>query len=305
MNERQPIVFSRELDRAVTEADPDDLIMNNLDLATRVALWFWRRKTKEVPLEELQAQALLTLVEVVQGGKLDDIKDFKKYVMQAMYRNLFGMVQRESGMRIPQNRFRDVDDLRKIEDADRMTDAEVCAALGWTQRRLNSTRRALVSLSGHVSLGLPINDEGDLTLGDILPDSTPGPEEAFLNKLEKEEAREEIRAALAGFSPAIQRALSFRFGIPVPGLEKIALRELVALANNRSITSRGIQKLRKEVLGDGVVPSSAGSPFDGIHGGNGSRGGTRKSVAFEKWRYYSKNPAKWLPALKPAGSMGN
>ncbi len=302
--DRRPIVYSRELDRAVAEADPKDLIMSNLDQATRVALWFWRTQSKAIPLEELQAECLLTLVEVVREGRTDEIRNFKKYVMQAMHRALFTMVQEQSGAGIHQGKFQDVGRLRKIENVDAMTDAEICQELGWEQRRLRSTRQALAVLSGQVTLDQPVGDDEEQTIKDIIPDPEPGPEETVLDKLEKEEARRELVEAISELTPAMQRAVSLRFGVPVPGLEKMALRDVVALSHNRSITSRGIRELRKGALGGGVVPSGSGSPFGGIRGGDGPAGGTRESVALEKWRRYSSDPSKWPPALQSTGAVG-
>ncbi len=78
---RAAIEFSREIDEEAKKADPGDLIAINMPMAMRLARWYYN-KIHFIPLEDLQGEALLALVEAARrrGNEMNP-EDFEKYAL--------------------------------------------------------------------------------------------------------------------------------------------------------------------------------------------------------------------------------
>ncbi len=121
------------------------------------------------------------------------------------------------------------------------TDGELAEALGMSLERIMQARRAAREA---VSLDLPVGEDGDAFLGDLIEDrSSPPPEDTVSESL----LREQLREALDALGDRESRVLRLRYGLDggdPQTLEEVGKVFGVTRERVRQIEARAIRKLR-------------------------------------------------------------
>jgi RNA polymerase primary sigma factor len=128
--------------------------------------------------------------------------------------------------------------LRQSKGSD-PTEAEIAEAVGLTPERVREIRDSMQQL---VSLDKPIGEDGDATMGDLIPDlAVVDPAASALEG----EALSQIEAALAELEPRQRRVLELRYGLA--GGERMTYEHI---GEQLGLTRERIRQLHNHALLD-------------------------------------------------------
>lgn len=135
------------------------------------------------------------------------------------------------------------------------TDAEVAAELGWPVEKVRLLRRLLEAPEAlPLDAVVPGDDSGEDTFLDTLPDPTVDVEAEVTERLVAEQERAALARAIDELPPLMRAALSLRAGIPVPGVDRLTVNDVLRVAADLpSHTAKALRKLREEYA-DGLRP---------------------------------------------------
>jgi RNA polymerase primary sigma factor len=104
-----------------------------------------------------------------------------------------------------------------------------------------------------VSLEMPVGDDGDMSLGDLIEDSqTPSPEDVAM----QESMRALLNSALATLTPREAKVMRMRFGVDLRTeltLEEIGKHFDVTRERVRQIEAKAMLKLRHHTRGEQIL----------------------------------------------------
>ena len=205
----------KELSRRIERGDlaaKERMIEANLRLVVHVAKRF-QREDHGMTLLDLVQEGTIGLVRAVE--KFDYRRGLRFSTYATLWiRQAIGRAVTEKGrtVRLPVHVG---DRVRKLEAAERRltlaleatpSDRDLAEALEWTPEEVDELRRfARVP----VSLESPVGADGDVQLGELLPDGAPGPEDLVLRTA----LSGDVGAALAGLDPTQRRVLELRYGL--------------------------------------------------------------------------------------------
>jgi RNA polymerase primary sigma factor len=124
------------------------------------------------------------------------------------------------------------------------TDEEVAAA---AKLRVEQVRTLRLAAREPVSLDLPIGDDDGGRLGDLIEDTTPGPEQTVAVGV----VRSEIESILTALTPRERRVIQLRFGLVDDHqrtLEEVGRRLGVTRERARQIETTALRRLRRPSL---------------------------------------------------------
>jgi RNA polymerase sigma factor (sigma-70 family) len=233
------------LGRIVTEGQraKETMIQANLRLVVPQARKFSGR---DLDFIELIQEGNLGLLRAVE--KFDHTKGYKFstyavwWIRQALQR---GVASKGRTIRVPAHVWELYGKLRSTELRLRQskgsdpTEEEIAEEVGLTAQRVREVRDAMQQL---VSLDKPIGEDGDATMGDLIPDlAVVDPAASALEG----DAVSQIEAALAGLEPRQRRVLEMRYGLA--GGERMTYEHI---GEQLGLTRERIRQLHNHALLD-------------------------------------------------------
>jgi RNA polymerase primary sigma factor len=238
----EEVELAKRIERGDLEAK-ERMINSNLRLVISQARRF---QGQGLPMGDLVQEGMLGLIRAVE--KFDWRKGFKfstyavLWIKESIQR---GLANTGSTIRIPVHigqRERKVKKQERelaVKLGRQPTDAEIAAATGLPEEQV----REALELTKHLaSLDQSISEDGETSLGDLLPSDRPQPEEEVVNALGDARVRElvgrlpheerdviTLRFGLAGDEPASRREAGTQLGLSTEHtrrLEEQALRRL-------------------------------------------------------------------------------
>ncbi|MEU6644894.1 sigma-70 family RNA polymerase sigma factor [Saccharomonospora sp. NPDC046836] len=223
----------------------DHMIRANLRLVVTAAR---RSRNTGLPLLDAIQEGNLGLIHAVE--KFDYAKGFKFstyamwWIRQAIQR---GNAFHSNTIRLPMHTAEQLAKLDRLQrtltarDQQEPTVEELAAAAGLTVEKVVELRRAG---QPSVSLDVPVDDDGELRLGDLVTaGSVPGVAEAFENA----ELAAELDVALGGLAPAEATVVSLRYGLTdgrTHSVPDVAQRLGITRKRVRSLEERALERLR-------------------------------------------------------------
>ncbi|MCX4312907.1 MAG: sigma-70 family RNA polymerase sigma factor [Clostridia bacterium] len=240
-----------DLARRVAAGDTtarDEFINRNQGLVKMIA-YRYVNSCSGLELEDLTQAGNIGLIHAVD--KFDPSMGYKFstyatwWVRQAITREI---IDRDAALRLPVHVY---EKLRRIRRASAdieqrtgkpATDAEVAAALGESEDNVEAFRE-MSYIGNAVRIDAPIGDDGDATLGDMLPSSDDDP--SVLH--DAVSLRAEIEFALEKLDPREQAVIKMRFGLDdgqERTLDAVGAKYNVTRERVRQIIDRALKKLR-------------------------------------------------------------
>lgn len=293
--------FIRAAKAEAVRAAEDDLVTRYLPVAIDVALHY---KYTDVDLGDLLGVANLALVEAARTYPESRAKkegmSFGAYAATTIHWAVRRAIwDHYCLVRIPESIRPEVKALRDAAGGKpEMTDEEVFATFGWSSRKLYSVRQALRAMKRSLSLDEPIRDEDGATRGELLPSPAPDPATCVAEEIDERADRRWLISTVQSLPPMVRAGVSLRFGLPVPGLERLALRDVIRVGLNMALASHGaaqLREVRRREFGDvpAVVRGNEGSTFGEHQSRTAATGKGSGHRAFEMWQRYSSGP--WSP----------
>ena len=217
----------------------------NLRLVIHIAK---RYRRHQIPMLDLIQEGNIGLMKAVERYRADTGFRFSTYASWWIHQYIRRSIDNQSGLvRVPLYL---QEERRKIL----RTSRDLGAELGRNPHASEIAERAggdeewvedrLRSRGDTVSLDVPLSDDGNQRLGDILPDpDAPSP----LEGAAKDELAEQVREILSTLTPREAKILRLRFGVDEPSshsLQEISTRFRLTRERIRQIEAQALRNLR-------------------------------------------------------------
>lgn len=224
-------------------ADAQTLIYHNLRLVLSIAGFY--KNVSSLPFDDLFQEGTIGLC--IAAERYDGSTRFttfafpwiKKYILQALNRNHIQYIPLNLGELSTKIKLAQASLLSSL--GREPTEEEIAEEIAETPEKVRQVITATQSVS---SLDIPIGDDEDTTLGEIIPSSSyPDPYLIFV----KEENKETIKQILSTLPSREEEALIMRFGLENDerlSLEAVGEYFSISKERVRQITNNAIRKLR-------------------------------------------------------------
>lgn len=214
----------------------DHIVRANIGLIRTIAN---KKQGNGVDVEDLVQEGCLALIKAAQQFNLSLNIRLSTYATWKISQAMQRCIENEGTLiRLPSYQHHKAHQLKKRRGDDQGYEAEESHTTTEIQRALHSV----------LSLDIPFNDEGTMSIGDVLPDTNESTEEIVLAQTIQENIETVLDQVL---KPRERRVLLLRFGFVDDHdhtLEEIATRENLTRERVRQIQVKALLKLRLSPL---------------------------------------------------------